>query len=229
MIGVKIFDPPVWNVREIMRYARIRGADESYRGLIDECMAEAEPALSYRVCYMFSDICRVDDDISFSGLTVSSATLSKALKDADRLLLFAATVGAPFDRLIQRYSRLSPSKALVLQAIGAERVESLCDAFCGEINASLRADNKRLTARVSPGYGDISLDTQRDIFALLDCPRKIGLTLDESLLMSPSKSVTAICGVTGSDKAAEAEKCGSCGSIDCPYRTEENIWISENI
>ncbi len=223
MLGVKIFDPPKLNVSEIMRYARIRGADESCRGLIDECMAEAESALCYRVCYMFSDVCREDDKLLFSGVTSSSATLSKALKDADRLLLFAATVGAPFDRLIMRYSRLSPSKALILQAIGAERVESLCDAFCDDINASLIADNAKLTTRVSPGYGDISLDMQRDIFALLDCPRKIGLTLDENLLMSPSKSVTAICGVIGSHTAADTQKCGSCGSTDCPYRTEENI------
>ena len=223
MIGVKIFDPPEYDIGEIMRYARIRGADESCRALIDECLAEAESALCYRVCYMFSDIRREDDKLLFSGVTASSATLTKALKDADRLLIFAATVGAPFDRLIQRYSRLSPSKALIFQAIGAERVESLCDAFCGEIDASLCADNKKLTTRVSPGYGDISLDMQRDIFALLDCPRKIGLTLDESLLMSPSKSVTAICGVIGSDRAIDTEKCGSCGSIDCPYRTEENI------
>ena len=228
MIGVKIFDPPEWNVREIMRYAHIRGADESYRDLIDECMAEAESALSYRVCYLFSDICREEDRLSFSGVSVSSATLSKALKDADRLLLFAATVGAPFDRLIQRYSRLSPSKALIFQAIGAERVESLCDAFCAGINASLCADDMKLTTRVSPGYGDIALDMQRDIFALLDCPRKIGLTLDESLLMSPSKSVTAICGVIGSDRATDTNKCGSCGSIDCPYRTEDDLWNSEN-
>ena len=223
MIGVKIFDPPEYDIGEIMRYARIRGADESCRALIDECLAEAESALCYRVCYMFSDIRREDDKLLFSGVTASSATLTKALKDADRLLIFAATVGAPFDRLIQRYSRLSPSKALIFQAIGAERVESLCDAFCGEIDASLCEDNKKLTTRVSPGYGDISLDMQRDIFALLDCPRKIGLTLDESLLMSPSKSVTAICGVIGSDRANDTEKCGSCGSIDCPYRTEENI------
>ena len=61
-----------------------------------------------------------------------------------------------------------------------------------------------LSARFSAGYGDVPLELQRDIFALLDCPRRIGLTLNESLLMSPSKSVTAIVGISrGKDFLAQ--------------------------
>ena len=37
--------------------------------------------------------------------------------------------------------------------------------------------------------------TQKDIFKILDCSKKIGLTLTDSLLMSPTKSVTAIVGI----------------------------------
>ena len=145
-----------------------------------------------------------------------------------RIILFAATVGAPFDRLIQKYSLLAPSKALIMQAIGAERVESLCDAFCEKMDTDLSKDGKCLTPRVSPGYGDIPLAMQKDVFAVLDCPRKIGLTLDSSLMMSPTKSVTAVAGIVGSDRATDTNKCGSCGSIDCPYRTEDDLWNSEN-
>ena len=94
------------------------------------------------------------------------------------------------DRLIAKYNRISPSKALIFQAIGAERAESLCDLFCDEMKEKYSTN-----PRYSPGYGDLPLDIQRDIFAVLDCPRKIGLTLNDSLLMSPSKSVTAIIGV----------------------------------
>lgn len=220
LIGVKLFDPPEWNIGEIMRYARIRGADDSYRELIDECISEAEPELGYRVCYTYLDVSRADGVINLGNIITASKTIDKAIKNADKVLLFAATVGAPFDRLIQKYSRLSPSKALIMQAIGAERAESLCDAFCSYINDELCFEGKRLTARVSPGYGDIPLDMQRDIFAVLDCPRKIGLTLDNSLLMSPSKSVTAICGVIDKSENAENSGCCSCDKTDCAYRTE---------
>lgn len=217
MIRTAIFDPPAWDHTEIMRYARIRGADDSYRDLIDECISEAEPVLSYRVCYMIENLRRDNELICFGNIETNSQTIKKAIGNSQQVLLFAATVGAPFDRLLQRYSLLSPSKALILQAIGAERVESLCDVFCAQMSRDLTESNKRLTRRVSPGYGDIPLDMQRDIFALLDCPRKIGLTLDESLLMSPSKSVTAICGITD-EEPAEQMKCADCDKTDCIYR-----------
>ena len=225
MISLRLFESPEWKIPEIARYAGIRKTDESFRGLIEKCIAEAEPTLSYRVCYTFLDVARDKGTLTFGGVSAKSNTLDKALKNADRLLLFAASVGAPFDRLIQRYSRIEPSKALIMQAIGAERVESLCDVFCASINSELCKDGKRLTTRVSPGYGDISLELQRDIFAVLDCPRKIGLTLDESLLMSPSKSVTALCGVVDSAEKPAGNKCAACDKTDCRFRNQNKISV----
>lgn len=222
MIYTRIYDPPAWNRREIMRYARIRGADDSFDDLIDTCIAEAEPVLSYRVCYTYLDV-KDTDGLMLGNIPAESTTIRKAIRGADTVLLFATTVGAPFDRLIHRYSALEPSKALILQAIGAERVESLCGAFSKEINTELCKSGKQLTPRVSPGYGDIPLSMQRDIFAVLDCPRKIGLTLDESLLMSPSKSVTALCGVIDRTKMDRINKCSVCTKTDCAYRDEESI------
>lgn len=221
MILVKQFDAPEWNVKEIMRYARIGGADDSVRSLLESCMREAEPMLSYRVCYTFLNVGCQQDTLSLGSIATSSTTIRKAIRNADKVLLFAATVGTPFDLLIRKYSALSPSKALVLQAIGAERVESLCDAFCDSINEELTANGKNLTPRVSPGYGDIPLTMQREIFRILDCPRKIGLTLDESLMMSPSKSVTALCGVVSEPNATTKSSCSRCSKTDCAYRTEE--------
>jgi 5-methyltetrahydrofolate--homocysteine methyltransferase len=216
MIRTLSFDAPAWDKREIMRYARIRGANNSYDSLIDDCIRESEPLLTYRLCYTVLQV-EPDGSIMIGNERVASQTIGKAIRDSKQVILFAATVGAPFDRLIARYSRVEPSKALILQAIGAERVESLCDAFCDQMNTELNDTGKRLTRRVSPGYGDIPLRLQKEIFAVLDCPRKIGLTLDQSLLMSPSKSVTAIAGVT--DECEEqADKCAACNKTDCAYR-----------
>ena len=216
MIRTLNFDAPAWDKREIMRYARIRGADNSYDSLIDECIREAQPILTYRVCYTVLPV-DPDGSITIGNERVASQTIGKAIRDSKQVILFAATVGAPFDRLIARYSRVEPSKALILQAIGAERVESLCDAFCAQMNTELNDTGKRLTRRVSPGYGDIPLSLQKEIFAVLDCPRKIGLTLDQSLLMSPSKSVTAIAGITDGCEEHQ-DHCADCDKTDCAYR-----------
>ena len=217
MISLLNIPAPEWDISEILRYARASEADEAVIALARECMAEAEPELSYKVSYTVLDIVMTDSGMSLGGIHTESNTLRKALRGADKALLFAATVGSPFDRLIQRYSRLSPSKALMLQAVGAERAEALCDSFC----AGFCADNEcSLLPRVSPGYGDIPMEMQRDIFAVLDCPRKIGLTLSESLLMTPSKSVTAIAGIVPDKEMSEYDKCSSCSKPDCVYRTQ---------
>ena len=197
MIQVMSFDAPEWNVDEILRYARAKADDQAAVELMRGCMAEAEPELQYRVCYRVEDIGRAGDELSFCGLSIASNTINRCAEGCDKILIFAATVGAPFDRLIQRYSRISPSKAVMLQAIGAERVEALCDAFSAEFCKSNACE---LNKRVSPGYGDIPLTMQKDLFAILDCPRKIGLTLNGSLLMSPSKSVTAFAGIKRKDQ-----------------------------
>ena len=191
VIFVRGFDAPPINKKEIFRYAGIVKPDDVLEGILNECLAEIEKKLSYRVCYREFEIVRNGAELDLGFAKTSSRALCKCLDGCERIVLFAATVGIELDRLISRYSSLSPSRALVLQAIGAERIESLCNAFCNE----LEREKGALTPRFSAGYGDLPLELQRDIFTALDCQRQIGLTLNQSLLMSPSKSVSAIVGI----------------------------------
>ncbi len=161
-------------------------------------------------------------DLGF--LQTDSQGLCRNLQGCDKVILFAATVGLVPDRLIAKYGRLSPTKALCMQAIGAERIESLCDAFCDELAADYAAEGYQTRPRFSPGYGDFPLDAQKAFFRALDCPRKIGLSLNDSLLMSPSKSVTALIGllprtsqISGTEAKTHAN-CTACGKTDCLFR-----------
>ena len=75
--------------------------------------------------------------------------------------------------------------------------EALCDAFCGDVRSLAGRPEKpaRTRPRYSPGFGDFGLEYQPYIFEALDCQRAIGLTLTDSFLMSPTKSVTALIGI----------------------------------
>ena len=196
MIHTEILAEPPFNFKEILRYASAKSGDDLTEKHMEECVEEIKNSLSYRVCSARFPIEKTGRGITFCGIKTDSKTLYSALKDCDEILLFAATVGVEIDRMILHYSRLSPVKALLFQAIGAERVESLCDAFCEDCQKKLSLEKKHLKPRLSPGYGDIPLLLQRDIFSVLDCPRKIGLTLNDNLLMTPTKSVTAIAGIS---------------------------------
>lgn len=195
MIRQVSFDAPPVSRREVLRYAGCKAETEEVSRLVDKCCEETEGRLSYRVCCDIYDLRRDGDTLSFANINTQSDTLKTAFNGCGGVLVFGATVGAEMDRLILKYSHLEPSKALIMQALGAERIESLCDAFCRETAQELTRQGKTLLPRVSPGYGDIPLTMQKELFALLDCPRKIGLTLSEQLIMSPSKSVTALAGI----------------------------------
>lgn len=60
---------------------------------------------------------------------------------------------------------------------------------------SALAPGETLAPRRSPGYGEMPLETSREIVAKLDATRRIGVAVTDSCLLVPSKSVTAVCAV----------------------------------
>ncbi len=191
MIYIKTYNSPPINKGEILRYARVEQTDSQTEALLDRCIAEAGDILSYKTCYTRLPSSVEGDEVDLGFTKVNSHSLALCLRECDEIILFCATVGAELDRLIKKYSLISPATAVILQAFGSERVESLCDLFCDEM---ARETGRELRPRFSPGYGDLSLDVQRDIFATL-CPGKIGVALSDNLFMTPSKTVTAIIGI----------------------------------
>lgn len=194
-VFVRAYRAPDFDKKEILRYAGVRGDAPDLDALLQECLDEVESKLVYHICYREFDVAHYASHLDLGFIKTESAGLKKNLFGCESIVLFAATVGMEIDRLIARYATVSPTRSLLLQAIGAERIESLCDAFCREIAQEKAKVGFKTRPRFSAGYGDFPLEAQQEIFAALDCPRKIGLTLNESLLMSPSKSVTAIIGI----------------------------------
>ncbi|MBQ8407430.1 MAG: Vitamin B12 dependent methionine synthase activation subunit [Clostridia bacterium] len=189
--SVKEFAPPAIDRGEILRYMGCKESSAEIEALIDRSLSEAQGVLNYKVAFCELPISADGDLLDLGFTSVRSRDLAKCLQGCGSIVVFAATVGLGLDRLILRYGRISPSVAVCLQAIGAERIEALCNSFCAE----LVSYGKEPRPRFSPGYGDLPLTLQRDIFRTLECEKRIGLTLNESLLMSPTKSVTAIVGL----------------------------------
>ena len=214
MVFLKIYKAPEVRKNEVLRYAGCKSGDFSMTDILNDCITEAKPNLIYKVCYSVFDVKICDGVCDFGAFSVKSNDLAKNLQKCRKAVIFAATVGTGIDRLISKYGAVSPSKALFLQAFGAERIESLCDLFCEDIKAEF---NTELRPRYSPGYGDFDILFQKDIFKVLNCGKHIGLTLNDSLLMSPSKSVTAVVGLC--DEACEIKnKCSDCDKKDCIFR-----------
>lgn len=186
--------PPSY--KEIARYMKADPTNNETILLIDQCLNECDGKIIGKIAYSEFPISCINEELDLGFAKTKSNDLKKLLfNKSDSIILFAATIGVGIDRLILKYSRTSPAKALCLQAIGAERVEALCDAFSFELKGKYAPLGCSLTPRFSAGYGDLPLSLQRDIFAALYCEKHLGLTLNDSLLMTPTKSVTAIIGI----------------------------------
>lgn len=216
-VFTKSYDAPPLCEREILRYAGCKCGDSALDAPLHACIEEAKDAFRYRVCYTCLPVRAANGVCDFGVFSLKSEQLAKNLAGCEGVLLFAATVGVGIDRLIAKYGRVSPAKALLFQALGAERIEALCDVFCADAAKEL---NVGLRPRFSPGYGDLPLAAQRDIFDVLGCAKRIGLSLNDSLLMSPSKSVTAFAGLSGgaNETPTPAARCAACGKQNCAYR-----------
>lgn len=135
-------------------------------------------------------------ELRFADVTLQSRDLGRNLAGCSQVALLAATIGPQVDALIRRHSSLDPVYASILQATGAMFIEELVDLVNSEIKKIAAAQGLKTKARYSPGYGDVPLQVQKDFFRLLPCTR-IGLTLMDTLIMAPEKSVTAFVGIGG--------------------------------
>ena len=211
-VFVKTYPPTPFDRAEIMRYAGCKDGFEDVAALLEDTLRECANVFSYRVCYRV-----FETEDFFNRFQVQSKALQKNLDGCDYVVAFAATVGLEIDRFIAKYANVSMTKAWLLLAIGAERIESLCEAFCTDIKAQAKEKEYHPRPRFSAGYGDFPLETQGRFFAELDCARKIGLSLTDSFLMTPTKSVTAVVGLSKIDKEEKAG-CAVCEKTDCAMR-----------
>ena len=127
----------------------------------------------------------------------ASAPLSprgRWLREGEKVYL-CGTLGAEFDRWQRRLAATSAADGYFAQRLGLDAVEREMDRLEAEVRRSL-APGEKLLPRRSPGYGDLPLGLSRDILAKLDAARQLGVSLTDSLLLVPSKTVTAVCEVT---------------------------------
>ncbi len=209
-----------WNEREILRYLGHRGQEipENVEELIKECERELEQMASPRAMWKEYPLSIQDHVLDMGFLQTKSKSLERNLRDCERVILFAATLGSRVDVLLHRYNMIQMSKAVVMQAASVAMLETFCDEKNQELKSSYEAKGWYLRPRFSPGYGDFPLECQREIAPALEMGKRIGVNLTDTLLMMPSKSVTAVIGASRLPRNCTVQGCEVCAKRDCAYR-----------
>lgn len=214
------------NFREIYRYLGYgtKIPDDSVQKLIaevlDALLCVIKPKNIYKVFDSRISGNQVILEESCRTLIFESQNLADNLAQCSSVILLAATLGIEADKLLQRYEILHMTKAAIAQACGAACIEAYCNILQEQILKELSKEDTKLylRPRFSPGYGDLPLQYQRVIFQELECTKRIGLTLTDSLLMYPTKSVSALIGLTANPQSCHIGKCSQCNNTACAFR-----------
>lgn len=183
---------------------------------INQLMAELERVCTPKYTMREVAISIENNTVNFDFFTVESRNLAKNLKNCEKAIFLALTLGTEADFLIRRYSKISVTKSVIINACASGLIEDFANITQKNIENSL--ENEYLRPRFSPGYGDFDLKHQKDIVNLLNTSKNIGLTLTESLIMMPIKSITAVMGVSKTKDNCLVEGCEVCAKKDCEFR-----------
>jgi len=207
------------DTKEVLRYLGYRDedADEQIISQIKIMSEELAAEANSKNIFSIWDCKTSQDTITLGEININSLDLARHLCGCEKAVLLAATLGTGADSLLRRYNALDMEKALVAQAVCTVMIEEYCDNVVCEASRNALLEGLYPTSRFSPGYGDFDIIWQKDILKLLDCEKRIALTLTEGYMLIPSKSVTALVGFSREKTVNTEIKCARC-KTQCVYR-----------
>lgn len=216
------------NKNEVLRYLEYKGQDisDNLKNTIDECIEITKDKINPRYILRVYPISRENQNlndneivIEGSNLKLKSKDLHNLLYDCNECIVMSATLGIDIEKEIRKYSYLELTKSVIIDACATTAIEELCDLIQVKIEEDLKRQGKYITMRYSPGYGDLPLDLNKEIINLLKSQKEIGLTITESDIMIPRKSVVAIIGITSNKVNKDKKSCLNCLNYkDCRYK-----------
>ncbi len=138
------------------------------------------------------------------------------LKNATGVALFVCTAGTGISAHSKKLAAEGDTLlSYVFDVIGSLTVDKAMDKIEEELKKEMETTGLNISDRYSPGYCDWSVADQQKLFALLPS-HFCGITLADSMLMNPIKSVSGIIGI-GKQVKQIGYQCYWCNDINCIY------------
>lgn len=207
------------NKKDVYRYLGFQGnnVDEVTQTQVEEMATLLDSVVDVRYT---SKVFALQKDSTFlegTTLTLQGEQVKLLLKESHHCILMAITVGHKVDQKIRELQIRDMANAVVFDACASSLVEEYCNQL--EKNLLEEHPNQFFTDRFSPGYGDLPLDTQRPLCTILQTQKTMGMSLSQTHLMSPKKSITALVGVSNTPQPMRIKGCGYCIMRGhCAYR-----------
>lgn len=207
--------------KEVYRYLGYKGAtpDEQTLNDIEFARNILEKEVKFKAVYKVFDI-KKEEDVKVLGtnLVLLGKDIKSLLLECERCVLMAVTLGQGVDNLLRKLQVTNLNQAIVTDFCASSMIEELCNQFEKQIRDKFD-ETIFFTDRFSAGYGDLPLNIQRNFCDVLDAQKKAGLSVSNSGILIPRKSITAIIGLANTPQRMKIKGCGFCSFVkDCEYR-----------
>jgi hypothetical protein len=198
------------NLLQKLHLAPASDEAQEFSELFEKAILVAAPKAAYSECFIET---KDDKTITIAGQVLTSTVLRQNIGDVQRVFPYVATCGTELDEIeIDSDDFL---QQFWLDAIKAE-VLDISRTYLKDYIHSQYPHLK--TTSMSPGSGDIQvwpIEEQKPLFAILgDVKNAIGVTLTDSLLMQPNKSLSGI----RYPSEIDFRTCQLCHKENCPTR-----------
>ncbi|MCD8291796.1 MAG: methionine synthase [Prevotella sp.] len=161
-------------------------------------------------------------DKSFSAIKETTFDIGKIiarqLRDSSAFAFFIATAGMEFQHFLEELKQENDMvKLFIADAIGSVIAEKTADCMEEELQKHIDIYSWKHTNRFSPGYCGWHVSQQQLLFPLFGSEAPCGVTLTESSLMYPIKSVSGVIGI-GATVCKFPYSCGLCDMKTCRFR-----------
>ncbi|MBD3347183.1 MAG: methionine synthase [Chitinivibrionales bacterium] len=211
---------PAVRVLNAMGYAD-GSAPEPVPELVDDMLSKAPGLCDCRGIFCImppDDITPKSNSIQCRDIEFSTGRrIAGELKESETICLFLVSIGAELESLSKKYLKGDdPLKGYIIDVLASEITESAADLFVEMLQKSIAETGRNMTNRFSPGYCGWSVAEQKKLFSFFP-ENSCGITLSDSCLMHPIKSVSGIIGL-GKDIKKMPYPCDLCEMKDCIKR-----------
>lgn len=198
----------------------LKDADDYLLELIRQYTHIAKKLAQPRASFSFFDAPLFD--LNFYRIQIRDTSFSTArivtqlLKKSEYIVVFAVTIGSQLEEYSKQEMQKGNSlEGYILDILGSELAEEATEFLHEYLRSNLRSEGLSVSNRYSPGYCNWPVDDQQKLFKLLS--DSAGITLNDSSLMQPTKSVSGFLGIGKNIKSVEY-KCRICDDSKCILR-----------
>lgn len=147
------------------------------------------------------------------------------LKKSEKAAIFICTIGDKMEKWAKKELQNDAAFGFIIDTVASAAAEKAADMLHIFISDEMKKDGLNITNRYSPGYCNWSVSEQHKLFSILPA-NFCGISLNESALMNPIKSVSGIIGV-GKEVTWNDYLCDTCLMKECIYRKKRQIELNK--